>query len=66
MPAGEKDWGGKSLRADIIAGTTTALVGIPQAMGFALVAGISPIYGSTPPRSRRRSGRSSPAPPTSR
>ncbi len=46
MPAGEKDWGGKSLRADIIAGTTTALVGIPQAMGgFALVAGISPIYG---------------------
>ncbi|BBL66964.1 SulP family inorganic anion transporter [Methanoculleus chikugoensis] len=44
MPAGEKDWG-KSLRADIIAGTTTALVGIPQAMGFALVAGISPIYG---------------------
>ena len=35
----------KSLPADLAAGTTTALVGIPQAMGFALVAGINPIYG---------------------
>lgn len=28
-----------------MAGMTTALVGIPQAMGFAIVAGINPIYG---------------------
>lgn len=30
---------------DVIAGTTGAIAGIPQAMGFALIAGISPIYG---------------------
>jgi len=35
----------KSLPADLVAGTTTALVGIPQVMGFALAAGINPIYG---------------------
>ena len=34
-----------TLPADLAAGTTTALVGIPQAMGFALVAGINPLYG---------------------
>ena len=39
MPAG------RHLPADLIAGLTTALVGIPQAMGFAIVAGINPIYG---------------------
>lgn len=44
MPSGEPHWR-KNLSADIVAGTTTALVGIPQAMGFALVAGINPIYG---------------------
>ncbi|HNV38886.1 MAG TPA: SulP family inorganic anion transporter [Methanoculleus sp.] len=44
MPSGEPHWR-KSLSADIVAGTTTALVGIPQTMGFALVAGINPIYG---------------------
>ena len=32
-------------RNDIIAGITGAVVGTPQAMGFALIAGISPIYG---------------------
>lgn len=35
----------RSLPADLIAGVTTALVGIPQVMGFALVAGINPLYG---------------------
>jgi SulP family sulfate permease len=44
MPAGRPQWT-KSLPADLVAGTTTALVGIPQGMGFALVAGINPIYG---------------------
>ena len=44
MPAGATNWR-KSLPADLAAGTTTALVGIPQAMGFALVAGINPVYG---------------------
>ena len=44
MPAGRPQWT-KSLPADLAAGATTALVGIPQAMGFALVAGINPIYG---------------------
>ena len=30
---------------DILAGTTGAVAGAPQAMGFAIIAGISPIYG---------------------
>ncbi len=30
---------------DLIAGATGAAVGAPQAMGFALIAGVSPIYG---------------------
>lgn len=44
MPAGATNWR-KSLPADLAAGVTTALVGIPQGMGFALVAGINPVYG---------------------
>lgn len=44
MPAGAPQWR-RSLPADLVAGATTALVGIPQGMGFALVAGIDPIYG---------------------
>ncbi len=44
MPAGGHQWR-ENLPADLTAGATTALVGIPQAMGFALVAGINPIYG---------------------
>lgn len=34
-----------TLRADIIAGITGAVAGAPQSMGFALIAGVSPIYG---------------------
>ncbi|MFY9194861.1 MAG: SulP family inorganic anion transporter [Methanoculleus sp.] len=34
-----------NLLADLMAGLTTSLVGIPQTMGFAIVAGIKPIYG---------------------
>ncbi|MDK2890968.1 MAG: sulfate permease, SulP family [Methanoculleus sp.] len=44
MPAGEPNWR-RSFPADLVAGATTALVGIPQVMGFALVAGINPLYG---------------------
>ena len=44
MAAGAPQWR-RSLPADLVAGATTALVGIPQVMGFALVAGINPIYG---------------------
>ncbi|MDD3069933.1 MAG: SulP family inorganic anion transporter, partial [Methanoculleus horonobensis] len=44
MSAGGPDWK-KSLPADLAAGATTALVGIPQGMGFALVAGVNPVYG---------------------
>ncbi len=35
----------KTLYADLIAGATGAVAGAPQAMGFALIAGISPVYG---------------------
>ncbi|RMF80209.1 MAG: SulP family inorganic anion transporter [Chloroflexi bacterium] len=35
----------ETLLADMLAGLTGAVAGAPQAMGFALVAGISPIYG---------------------
>ena len=35
----------KSLLPDVIAGATGAVAGAPQAMGFAIIAGINPIYG---------------------
>lgn len=35
----------KSLIPDLLSGATGAVAGAPQAMGFAIVAGISPIYG---------------------
>ncbi|NOQ43504.1 MAG: STAS domain-containing protein [Dehalococcoidia bacterium] len=35
----------ENLGADLVAGLTTALVGLPQGMGYALIAGINPIYG---------------------
>jgi SulP family sulfate permease len=44
MPARKQRWR-RSLPADLMAGATTALVGIPQAMGFAIVAGVNPVYG---------------------
>ncbi len=34
-----------NLRADFLAGITGAIAGAPQAMGFALIAGVSPLYG---------------------
>jgi len=35
----------RSLLQDLIAGLTGAVAGAPQSMGFALIAGISPVYG---------------------
>jgi len=35
----------KYLREDLLAGLTVAILGIPQAMGYALLAGVPPIYG---------------------
>jgi len=35
----------RDLRADVIAGTTTAVMLIPQAMGYAMLAGLPPIAG---------------------
>jgi MFS superfamily sulfate permease-like transporter len=40
-----KDYNRKSLRADIIAGLTVALVLIPQSMAYAELAGLPPYYG---------------------
>lgn len=34
-----------TLRNDLLAGVTGAVAGAPQAMGFALIAGVNPIYG---------------------
>lgn len=35
----------KSLRADLVAGLTVAVMGVPQAMAYALIAGLPPVYG---------------------
>lgn len=35
----------KTFSADLLAGATGAVAGAPQAMGFAIIAGVSPIYG---------------------
>lgn len=34
-----------NLRSDVLAGLTGAVAGAPQAMGFALIAGVNPVYG---------------------
>src|SRR5262245_61434447 len=40
-----KDYGWGPLRRDVLAGLTVATVAVPQAMAYALIAGIEPIYG---------------------
>ncbi len=35
----------KTIFSDLLAGLTGAIAGAPQAMGFALIAGVSPLYG---------------------
>lgn len=34
-----------SLRADVVAGLTVAVMGVPQAMAYAIIAGLPPVYG---------------------
>jgi SulP family sulfate permease len=43
--AGFRNYNGTSLRRDLIAGLTVASVAVPQAMAYAIIAGIPPIYG---------------------
>jgi sulfate permease, SulP family len=43
VPLATNNW--KSIRQDALAGLTGAVAGTPQAMGFALIAGVNPIYG---------------------
>jgi len=39
------DYISDSLRADAVAGLTVAVMGVPQAMAYALIAGLPPVYG---------------------
>jgi SulP family sulfate permease len=38
-------YGGRGLRRDLVAGLTVAAVAVPQAMAYALIAGVEPRYG---------------------
>jgi SulP family sulfate permease len=38
-------WGWGQLRRDAVAGLTVATVAVPQAMAYAMLAGVSPVYG---------------------
>jgi len=40
-----KDYGGTAFRSDLVAGLTVAVVLIPQAMAYAMLAGLPPVYG---------------------
>ena len=39
------DYGGRALRKDLLAGVTVAAISLPQAMAYALIAGIDPRFG---------------------
>ena len=39
------DYARNSLRPDAVAGLTVAVMGVPQAMAYALIAGLPPVYG---------------------
>jgi hypothetical protein len=39
------DYGGESFRRDLLAGLTVAAISLPQAMAYALLAGVDPRYG---------------------
>ncbi|HTO70111.1 MAG TPA: SulP family inorganic anion transporter [Myxococcota bacterium] len=47
LPAFEslRGYGAEAARADFVAGLTVAAVAVPQAMAYALVAGLPPVYG---------------------
>ena len=52
-----RGYGFDQLRPDFVAGLTTALFAIPQAMAYALIAGLSAVGRASPPRwSPRSSG----------
>ena len=38
-------YSGLELRGDLVAGLTVAVMGVPQAMAYALIAGLPPVYG---------------------
>ena len=40
-----KGYNARSLRSDAVAGLTVAVVLIPQAMAYAMLAGLPPVYG---------------------
>src|SRR3954469_13813149 len=44
-PRGLLHYEGTALRRDLVAGLTVAAVAVPQAMAYALIAGIPPEYG---------------------
>ncbi len=43
--AGIRGYLSQNLRADAIAGLTVAVMGVPQAMAYAIIAGLPPVYG---------------------
>src|SRR5436309_13167562 len=46
QPGGSlRAYGGRGLRRDLVAGLTVAAVALPQAMAYALIAGVEPRYG---------------------
>ena len=44
-PTGLARYVRQDLRPDAIAGLTVAVMGVPQAMAYALIAGLPPVYG---------------------
>jgi SulP family sulfate permease len=42
---GALKYGKSDLRHDAMAGLTVAVMGVPQAMAYALIAGLPPVYG---------------------
>jgi SulP family sulfate permease len=36
---------GQDLRSDVVAGLTVSVMGVPQAMAYAMIAGLAPVYG---------------------
>src|SRR3954454_645904 len=45
MGAGKRHYSWRDVRSDVIAGVTVTAVALPQAMAYALIAGIEPRYG---------------------
>ncbi len=45
LDLGASAYGFRDLRADAIAGLTVAVIGVPQAMAYAIIADVPPVYG---------------------